>query len=66
MIFDPVIIGSTVDTKTGFATKNPILAEDAFGLELDTMDYKVGDGETAWAELEVVGNLVTGEAEDDT
>ena len=63
MIFDPVIIGSTVDTKTGFAAKNPILAEDAFGLELDTMDYKVGDGEKAWNDLEVAGNLVTGEGD---
>jgi len=63
MIFEAIKIGSTVDTKTGFAAKNPILEEDAFGLEIDTMDYKVGDGEKAWNELEVTGNLVTGEGE---
>ncbi len=63
MIFTVTPIGSTVDTKTGFATKNPVLENGAFGLEIDTMDLKIGDGSTAWNALEVSGNLVLGEGD---
>ena len=63
MIFVNIPIPSTVDTWTGFETKNPVLEEDAFGLEIDTLNYKAGDGSTAWAELEYVGNLILGEGE---
>jgi len=63
MNFVNIPIPSTVDTWTGFASKNPILEDQAFGLEIDTLNYKAGDGSTAWDELEYVGNLVLGEGE---
>jgi hypothetical protein len=60
MIFIPVVIGSTIDTRSGFETKNPILASGAFGLESDTQYYKIGDGETRWNDIVGYnGNLVT-------
>jgi len=61
MNFVNIPIPSTVDTRTGFATKNPVLENGDFGLEIDTLNLKIGDGETAWDELEYAGNLILGE-----
>lgn len=34
-----------------WATLNPILEHDEFGIEVDTGRYKVGNGLSRWAEL---------------
>lgn len=39
------------DTAAQWALINPILAEGEIGLELDTDQFKIGDGLTAWADL---------------
>ena len=36
------------DTAANWASANPTLALGEFGLETDTMLYKIGDGATAW------------------
>lgn len=50
---------STVQHKRGIAediaAHNPVLAEGEFGVETDTFQIKVGDGETAWNDLPYVG-----------
>ena len=35
-----------------FTLYNPILEENEIGIELDTHNFKVGDGETAWNDLD--------------
>ena len=39
------------DTKARWAEYNPILLEGEPGYELDTDQYKLGDGEHAWNDL---------------
>jgi len=39
------------DTAANWASANPTLALGEFGMETDTMFYKIGDGTTAWASL---------------
>lgn len=39
------------DTAANWTSANPILAAGEFGIETDTLKYKLGDGSTAWASL---------------
>jgi hypothetical protein len=39
------------DTAANWTAANPILAEGEIGLELDTDQFKIGDGVTAWTSL---------------
>jgi hypothetical protein len=39
------------DTAANWTSANPTLALGEFGMETDTMLYKIGDGTTAWASL---------------
>lgn len=49
-------MGVTIQTRGGAAAEwtaaNPVLAEREIGLETDTRKFKVGDGLTAWADLD--------------
>ena len=38
-------------TASEWSTANPILAEGEMGLETDTLQFKIGDGLTAWNSL---------------
>lgn len=40
------------DTKARWAEINPVLMEGEIGLEIDTQNIKMGDGEHAWNDLE--------------
>lgn len=40
------------DTKSRWAEINPVLMEGEVGLEVDTQNIKMGDGSTAWNDLE--------------
>ena len=40
------------DTKARWAEVNPVLMEGEVGLEVDTQNIKMGDGEHAWNDLE--------------
>lgn len=42
------------DTKARWAEVNPVLMEGEVGLEVDTQNIKIGDGEHAWNNLEYV------------
>ena len=44
-------IRSRRDTAANWTAVNPVLAEGEEGLEMDTQQYKVGDGLTAWNSL---------------
>lgn len=44
------------DTATNWATTNPILNSGELGLEVDTLEIKVGDGVTAWTALKYHGD----------
>jgi hypothetical protein len=39
------------DTAANWTSTNPILAAGEFGIETDTLKYKLGNGSTAWASL---------------
>lgn len=38
------------DTKAGWTATNPILEEREVGLELDTLEFKIGDGTQTWSQ----------------
>ena len=40
------------DTAEVWTTKNSILSKGEFGVENDTNKFKIGDGSTAWHDLE--------------
>jgi len=40
------------DTASNWATENPTLAQGEVGIETDTRLIKVGDGSTAWNDLD--------------
>lgn len=46
------------DTAANWGITNPVLLKGELGIELDTEKIKVGDGATAWNELEYFGNYV--------
>ncbi|WP_144106899.1 hypothetical protein [Paraburkholderia sp. BCC1886] len=52
-------IQGTIQFRRGDAAEwtsvNPILAEGEMGIELDTKQFKIGDGTTAWADLSYGG-----------
>ena len=39
------------DTAANWTSVNPILSQGELGLEIDTDQFKIGDGSTAWASL---------------
>lgn len=45
-------IKSRVDESGDWQSLNPILLDREIGYERDTGKYKIGDGETAWNDLE--------------
>ena len=47
-------IKSRVDNSSTWTSLNPVLLEREIGYEKDTGKYKIGDGETAWNNLEYV------------
>lgn len=47
----PNIIQIRRDTTTNWFSKNPILAQGEFGINLTTGKFKIGDGVTAWNSL---------------
>ncbi len=57
-----VVLNSRVqlrnDTAANWQSKNPVLLKGEMGIELDTEKLKVGDGATAWNDLEYFGNYV--------
>lgn len=44
------------DTATGWSTANPILAAGEIGVVSDLNTFKIGDGETAWNDLDYPAN----------
>jgi len=40
------------DTAANWTSSNPTLAEGEIGVETDTLKFKIGDGSTAWADLD--------------
>lgn len=48
----PVAIQFRRDNAATWLTANPILLEGEIGVELDTKQFKIGDGASTWAELE--------------
>jgi hypothetical protein len=44
-------IKNRADTAAAFAASNPILALGEIGVESDTLEFKIGDGVTAWSNL---------------
>jgi len=40
------------DTAANWTSTNPTLAEGEIGVETDTLKFKIGDGSTAWADLD--------------
>jgi len=48
------------DTAANWASVNPTLLNNEFGLETDTKKLKVGDGSTAWNSLAYFPSIVTG------
>lgn len=57
-----VVLNSKVqlrnDTSANWKSTNPILLKGEVGIEFDTEKIKIGDGTTAWNELEYFGNYV--------
>ena len=47
------------DTSANWSSANPILAEGEIGIVTDTKGYKIGDGSTAWNDLEYPSNPTT-------
>lgn len=47
------------DTSANWSSANPILAEGEMGIVTDTRGYKIGDGSTAWNDLEYPSNPTT-------
>lgn len=47
------------DTSANWSSANPILAEGEMGIVTDTKGYKIGDGSTAWNDLEYPSNPTT-------
>jgi hypothetical protein len=45
------------DTAAEWTSTNPVLATGEFGVELDTGRFKIGDGTTAWTDLEYAGEV---------
>lgn len=43
------------DTSTNWATNNPVLLAGELGIESDTNKFKIGNGTSAWNELEYAG-----------
>ena len=43
------------DVAENWITKNPVLSKGEFGVENDTNKFKIGDGATAWADLDYAG-----------
>ena len=48
------------DTAANWNAANPILLEGEMGLITDTNQYKVGDGETRWNNLPLLGGAFVG------
>lgn len=44
------------DTSTNWATNNPVLLAGELGIESDTNKFKIGNGTSAWNELDYVGS----------
>ena len=44
------------DTAANWSSANPVLAEGELGIITDTKGYKIGDGSTAWNDLEYPAN----------
>ena len=49
------------DSADNFKSINPILLKGEIGLELDTARYKIGDGSTAWNDIETYKHLKNSE-----
>ena len=47
------------DTSTNWTTNNPVLLAGELGIESDTNKFKIGNGTSAWNELDYVGSEVT-------
>ena len=47
------------DTTAGWASSNPTLAQGEFGINTTTGEFKIGDGNTAWADLPYHGTALT-------
>ena len=43
------------DSSTNWSTANPVLSEGEIGLDLTSMQFKMGDGSSNWASLEYYG-----------
>lgn len=48
------------DTAANWTTEDPVLASGEFALETDTNKIKCGDGSTAWASLNYITEVTTG------
>lgn len=47
------------DTKTNWETENPVLLDGEFGVEKPSYKLKIGDGTTAWNDLNYIGTVVS-------
>jgi hypothetical protein len=54
------------DTTTNWSSVNPILAEGELGFDTDTGQLKLGDGTTAWNDLDYYGLGLTADQIDDS
>ena len=45
------------DTSSNWTTRNPVLAQGEYGLEIDTFLLKIGDGVTDWEHLRYLNKL---------
>lgn len=48
------------DTSTNWSSNNTTLSEGEFGVETDTLRFKIGDGSTAWNTLAYANGLAIG------
>jgi len=48
------LLGNIQDTAANLAATNPIIGSGKAGIEIDTNQYKLGDGNTAWNDLPYV------------
>jgi hypothetical protein len=73
-ILNNVRIAHKNDTKSNWATKNPVLLKGEIGIEFDpsvtdnsyVVKFKIGDGTSNWADLDYFGGEVTLPAPDGT
>jgi hypothetical protein len=52
-----VIVQLRRDSAANWTAINPVLAEGEAGFELDTKSYKIGDGATAWNDLDYMAGV---------